>query len=486
LILVRKEDVSWLSVGLAFLSVTFSFGLNLTLGRTTFLHLLYSPLLAQLLVIASALALSTRMGYYVFSLPIAFLSYLVPVEYVSLVVLLIAVSSVRALPTFAREILLAIDAFGLTYVIFALLGIRLNPLAIPMAVVQAGAPILIPVVLFAGILYGLKVRGEDVEPQSINPVLAVLLGLVITLIPMTQLNSLHVPETVDWRYYSQWWESPTMGWFFFSRPLYLLMFFPFARLLGPSIMGELQLPVLTVLLWISSYKLGEAVKPGLGPLSSFMAVVSPTLLTFLYSGLQANLFSISLMYLSLAYIIEGKVWQSVLTSYVSMFSHIYAWAQIEGGILLFCLISFLLTRKIGKPLKTYVLFTSFPFILGFSLILTGFFSVPVGFSTSNYFTQVAFLSWGTINTFLYYLIVVYGMNSTPRIMFVIYSSSILATLFLGVVQNLIIDLPLFIPASLGISKLREDVRTPLLLFLALWALFMSLNSFPYVFQGVTI
>jgi hypothetical protein len=30
------------------------------------------------------------------------------------------------------------------------------------------------------------------------------------------------------------------------------------------------------------------------------------------------------------------------------------------------------------------------------------------------------------------------------------------------------------------------VRTPLLLFLALWALFMSLNSFPYVFQGVTI
>ncbi|MBW9141790.1 MAG: hypothetical protein K1T65_08965, partial [Candidatus Aramenus sp.] len=123
---------------------------------------------------------------------------------------------------------------------------------------------------------------------------------------------------------------------------------------------------------------------------------------------------------------------------------------------------------------------------GIILVLTGFFSVPIGDSYSNFYFQTAFLSWGSASAFIYYVISIYGLRGTPRIIYIMIFSSIFASFFLEVVQNLIIDTPLFLPAAIGLSKMRRDLVFPFLLFFLLWGIYMILNSFPYLFQGVTI
>ncbi|BBL47441.1 MULTISPECIES: hypothetical protein [Metallosphaera] len=483
--IVVKRDFAWFSAGLAFLAIVFSQGIDITLGRTTFLNVYELPMYSIILNILASIFLAFNKGYYIYAIPISFLSYLIHPELISIIIFGLALTAVKGIPTFARDVLLGIDAFGIIYVLLALMSIKINFLLLPIMAIQAGTPILIPLVLIFGILYGLK-RDTITETMKFPITLTVLITLLITTLPLTAINSLGKSETVDWIYYASWISSPSVGWFFFSRPLYLVLLYPFGKLIGPDIVSQWQIPVLSLIFIFSAYKLGNSVKEGLGPLAALLAGVSPTLLTFLYSGLQANFFSLSMIYLSLAYLLRQETGRAILFSYLSLLSHVYAWAQLEGGIVIFIITYYLMKRELPAHFRRYTLFTGLPLVLGLVVMFMGILPVPLGFSVNSYMSQITVLSWGTINAFLYYAISVYGLTKSPRLIYVIFASSVLATLVLGVVQNLIIDIPLFIPASLGVLKLNSKLRIPVLVLFVIWALIMSLNSFPYLYNGVTI
>jgi hypothetical protein len=479
----QKLYNGYFSLILSFTSLVLSYGLNLTLGRVLYTSFFINYEVAEIFAVLSAVSLAVYNRYYVFIIPLAFLGYLIPVKYISIIVFLISLTAISRLPKIARELILFIDAMGISYITLYLFSVKINVLVIPLALLQNGPMITLPIFFIFGIIYGLK--REKVNIFKYPTLLSFMLPLIY-LIPLTSLNIFKYPETVDWIFYFNWLQHPTVGWFFYSRPLYLLILFIFGIFINHLTLARLEFPPLAFLYVFSAYYLGNTINKGLGPISAFMAGISPMLLTFLYSGLDANLFSISIMFIAISFLIKRKTFPAILLSYVALFSHVYAWAQLEGSILIYVLIIYLLKRSIPSHLIKYTIFTAPPFILGIILVLTGFFSVPIGDSYSNFYFQTAFLSWGSASAFIYYVISIYGLRGTPRIIYIMIFSSIFASFFLEVVQNLIIDTPLFLPAAIGLSKMRRDLVFPFLLFFLLWGIYMILNSFPYLFQGVTI
>jgi hypothetical protein len=125
---------------------------------------------------------------------------------------------------------------------------------------------------------------------------------------------------------------------------------------------------------------------------------------------------------------------------------------------------------------------SIPFIaIGFFLILSGVFPVPMGLLNYNQLTyQIAVVSWGSNNALLYFLLSSFGNKYIKEeVLDFVYSISVFAIIFLAPATNLIIDLPLFIPAAYTIRNIdRQNVSVFLLLSLILWGIYMSINSVP--------
>jgi hypothetical protein len=181
---------------------------------------------------------------------------------------------------------------------------------------------------------------------------------------------------------------------------------------------------------------------------------------------------------------KEKLWLAILLSLASMFSHIYAWAQLSGAVIVYYILKIILHKtKLDKYELYYMLFL-LPFvIIGFSLILIGIFPVPIQLiSFSQLVYQIKVVSWGSNNAFLYYLISSYGNRFTNKdILSFIYSISVIGIFFLAPATNLIIDLPLFIPAAYTLNNIRKDISSLLLIALILWGVYMSINSVPMVY-----
>jgi len=96
------------------------------------------------------------------------------------------------------------------------------------------------------------------------------------------------------------------GWFFYSRPLYLMLLYALSFIFKPYTVAYYEFAFLSILYVYSAYKLASALDKSIASLAALLAAVSPMLITFLYSGLEANLFSISLMFISMSYFLKKE------------------------------------------------------------------------------------------------------------------------------------------------------------------------------------
>ncbi len=477
-----RRDLAWFSVGFSFLAMIFYQGLEITLGRTVFMNLYEIPLLSATLNVLAAVFLALTRGYYIYAIPLSFLSYIFLPELISVILFVLGITALREIPTFARDVLLGVDAFGLTYVILALVGIRINLLMLPVIVLQNGPIILVPLILLIGIIYGFKNKEIPEDNMNIPLIFAVFVTLAITTIPLSGVNP-YVKFMFSGDSYYNWLLSPSMGKFFLSRPLYLVLLYLLDKFINPVILLKWQVPMLSLIFIISAYRLGNSVKQGMGPLSTLLASVSPIILASLYSSLQADLLSLSFMLLSLSYLLVESTTKAILFSYLSMLSHIFTWAQFELGIMIFAIAYLVIKHKVSPSLRKYIILTAPALILSLVVVLGS--SIPLGFSPNTYLSQISVLSWGTLNALLFFVVSIYGLDRSPRIMYAIFALSVIGAFFVSPIR-ILANIPLFIPASLGILKLDSALRVPMLILFVTWALIMSLNSFPYMYGGVTI
>ncbi len=476
----RSSGLPFLSLLLSLSAIPLFAGLPLTLYRVTYLGTIQDKLVGLILLITAAVILSLSKPVLSFSIPLSLIAYFFPVITAGGIAV-ISLYAVDFVPKWVRSLVLALDSASLSYLLLSLLGERYDFLMVPSAVFQVGEAQLIPFVLFAGVVLGLFPKGVGAV-RRVPWFSGILAALAVSLIPLIPtVNPKGYAETVDWRFYYGWLESPTVhGWFFLTRPLYLSLLFALSKVFPALPLSLYQFPFLALAYTLSAYFLGESWRKGYGGLTSLCAAISPMLLTFLYSGLQANLFSIALEFSSLALLIRReRLVLAVILSYLSLLSHVYAWAQLEAGIFVYVCYA-IITGRADVYLRRYALLTSPVLLIGLSLILGGVFPVPLTYnSMGQTFFQFALLSWGSANSFLYYALSVYGNRYMPGEILGIYASSVLAMPFTGVAQNLVIDLPLFLQLSASTSNLRDDLFKPLLLLLASWAMIMSLNSVPF-------
>jgi hypothetical protein len=481
--MMRANNYSWVSIYFSSLALILTYGVNFTLGRITYTGYFVNDDLARMLLVFSAIFMSLNYGYYLFLIPISLLAYVIPPQFISPLIFLVSLTTLKNAKGL-RTIFIIIDSLGIAYILFYIFRAYVNYLILPSILVQDGFTVVTVPLMFLGIIYGIG-RKLTYKALTIPWYLPFIVGSIIVLLPLTPFNVFHYPETVDWRFYYQWLTKPKLCWFLYTRPLYLSLLLLLSTIINAKILSQLEIIPLALFYIFSAYKLGNSLQKDLGPLSALMAAVSPSLLTFLYSGLDSNLFSISLFFLGLSYLLKNELKTSVVLSYASLLSHVYAWAQLEGGVILYILAEYIIFHDMKKSYLDYVKYTSPMFIIGLILIFSGILPVPLGDSFSNIYSQLSLLSWGSANAFLYYFISIYGLDGTHKLIYTIYATSILAIIPLAIVQNLIIDIPLFIPAAVGVSKLK-NLGKPIILFFIIWGLYMSLNSFPYIYNGVSI
>nr|WP_231918277.1 hypothetical protein [Saccharolobus solfataricus] len=353
-------------------------------------------------------------------------------------------------------------------------------------ILEAGAPTVIPFIWFVGIILSAYKRNLSSKSQLfINPLIPFIVVLLISLIPyLPFINPYKFPETVDFKYYYSWLLAPTFsGWFFDSRPVYLMLLYALSLIFKPYTVAYYEFIFLSLLYTYSAYKLASAIDKSIASLSALLASVSPMLMTFLYSGLEANLFSISLMFISMSYLFKKeKLSLAILFSLLSMFSHIYAWAQLSTGITLYYLLKSIIHRSRPDNYTLTYLSFSIPFIaIGLFLILSGVFPLPMELlNYTQLIYQIAVVSWGSNNALLYFLLSSFGNRYVKEgVLNFVYSISVFGIIFVSSATNLIIDLPLFIPAAYTIRNVnRRSTSILLVLSLILWGIYMSINSVP--------
>ncbi|QXJ34600.1 hypothetical protein [Saccharolobus shibatae] len=482
----KNNFIPWISIVALLLAYSIGSGLYITIQRVTYYPLFESKIVSVLLTIFSS-SLMTLYNYkrYVFLVPLSLLSFF-SVSLTPLMISIFILHELRKVDRIVTIILLIIDASMLSWLFLRLLlGIN-TYFSIPLMILEAGVPTVIPFIWFAGII--LSAYKRDLSSKSrllINPLIPFIVVLLISLIPyLPFINPYKFPETVDFKYYYSWLLTPTFsGWFFYSRPLYLMLLYGLSFIFRPYLVAYYEFVFLSILYIYSAYKLASALDKSIASLAALLASVSPMLMTFLYSGLEANLFSISLMFISMSYLIKKeKLSLAILFSLLSMFSHIYAWAQLSAGITLYYILKSIIRKSRPDNYALIYLSFSIPFIaIGFFLILNGVFPVPMGLLNYNQLIyQIAVVSWGSNNASLYFLLSSFGNRYIKEgVLDFVYSISVFGIIFLAPATNLIIDLPLFIPAAYTIRNIdRQSVSVLLLLSLILWGIYMSINSVP--------
>ncbi|BBD73226.1 hypothetical protein HS1genome_1615 [Sulfodiicoccus acidiphilus] len=477
----NRAQLSIFPAGLEAAAVAMSVGVDLTFNRVTYVGIFNDYIMAVALCIAGALlsvALDRRMALLV---PLSGLSFLFPTAASS--ALLLALSWRTRVGSWVKWPVLAAASAGFGWSLMRIWGDPVNALAVPIDLLEQGLAPLVPALVVLSVVPAVlsdgKARGFYLPPWA--PWAA---ALGVSVLPMLeQVGRGYVaPETVDWIYYYRALLHPTVGWFLLSRPAYIGLLYPFSKVFGAYEVSIAQFPFLALFYTFSAYYLAKSWKRDLALPAALLAAVSPMLLTFLYSGLQANLFSISVMFLALANLLKGRWKYAAGLSYLSLTSHVYAWAQLQGATLIYAAWKWW-RGELDPKTRNYVLATSAPFVAGLALIGTGFYAVPLAplnplalYRSLEF--QFAILSWGSANAFLYYIFVYLGNRKVPGLLASLYVSSVVAMFFVGTAQNLLIDLPLFVPVAAAMSELNRGLRNAVLLAMVSWALVMALASAP--------
>ncbi|WP_338603699.1 hypothetical protein V6M85_04870 [Sulfolobus tengchongensis] len=481
--------IPWISALLLLFSYSIASGLYVTIERITYYPVFDSKLISIFLtILSSSLMVIYNYKRYFYLVPLSLLSFIWP-SITPFILSVFILYELRKINSAVAIILIIVNSSMISWVFLRLLlGIN-SYFSLPLIILEAGVPTIIPVIWFSGILFSLFYKKDSNKAQlRVSPLAPFIMVLLISLIPyLPSINPYKVPETVDFRYYYSWLLTPTFsGWFFYSRPLYLLILYVFSLVFKPYYVAYYEFVFLSVFYIYSAYKLTSAIDRSIASLSALLASVSPMLMTFLYSGLEANLFSISLMFLSLSYFMRReRLSLAILFSLAAMFSHIYAWAQLSSAVIGYYLFKFLLYRAKPSRYEIVYLSSSIPFMIaGLYLILSGVFPVPINLMNYNQLIyQIAVVSWGSNNALLYFLLSAYGNRYVKEgLLKFIYFISVLGIILLAPATNLIIDLPLFIPVAYAIRNIsRKDVSVLLVLTLVLWAIYMSINSVPKIY-----
>ncbi|MCY0859819.1 MAG: hypothetical protein OWQ54_05250 [Sulfolobaceae archaeon] len=482
------KSLPWISLVLLSVSASLSSGLYITINRVTYYPYFQYPFISFLLTfIAFALLVLSDRRLLILT-PITALGYLNP-TIVSYILMIPALLKVKRFPRFLTALLSAIDASGISWIIIRIVFGVNTYFSVPMLIFTQGLAYAIPIVLWLGIPFSLiKERAFSMKGNkngSIYLIVPTFLSLLIPTLPILHIiNPARIPETTDWIYYHGWLVDQVYhGWFFDTRPFFLIFLLGLSKVVGTWNASYYIMVLLSALYAFSAYELGESVVKGMGWLSAALAAISPMFMTFLYSGLDANLFSIAMMFLSLSLVLrKRKLWLATLLSYVALLSHVYAWAQLEAGVLSYFLFTLIAKRDINPYFIKYALFTSPIFIIGLGLILAGIFPAPITLMTfSATVSQLLILSWGSANNIIYYVLSILGLKYTPDLVKWIYAISILGLPFIGSSINIIIDLPLFLPAALALYSYNKRISIPVFLLLSIWSVYMSINTVPLKF-----
>ncbi|MEM3329509.1 MAG: hypothetical protein QXZ23_08635 [Saccharolobus sp.] len=482
----RNSHVPWISAFLLIISYSIANGVYLTIERVTYYPIFKSDFTSILLTIIAA-SFMTFYNYkrYVYLIPLSLLSFLLT-SITPLILLLPIAYELRKISSIVGISLLITSSSMLSWIFLRLIANVNTYFSLPLMLITAGVPVLIPIVWFIGIFFlFMPNKKGNKDPISLNPLIPFILTLLVSLLPyLPSINPYKFPETVDFKYYYSWLLHPQFdGWFFYTRPFYLILLYLLSLIFKPYPVAFYEFVFLSVFYVYSGYKLASALDRSIASLAALLASVSPMLITFLYSGLEANLFSISLMFLSMYYLIKKeKITLAIILSLLSMLSHIYAWAQISTAIILYYVFRFMVSKI--KPSKYEVIYlsSSLPFIFtGLLLIFMGIFPVPMSLANYNdLIYQIAVGSWGSSNMLLFFIITMLGNRFMKNLLGFIYAISVLGTLVIQPATNLIIDLPLFIPAAYALRYIRKDIAILLIINLVLWGIYMSINSVPKI------
>jgi len=330
-----------------------------------------------------------------------------------------------------------------------------------------------------------------------------VLSIAMGLIPYAPtLNTGQRPVNVDWIYYYSWLNSMANNDFSVlasrsDRSLYLLLLYIvwFISGVDPRALALYHnialFPLYTFSLYLLARRLlGEKVAGYTALLTPF----SPILLSFIYGGFQANLFAISLVYLSL-YLLAGsrrEILSGLVILFMVMFIHEWTWTQYT-----FILTGYVALRLIGRTLNKwslewrdkaiiYYLIASYIADISKNIVFNMFSATKVvetavKVKTMPYIDSLHFYTTiytgGTLNNPLFYVMALLGLCSLgldiPSLATTLSLVPALAP-WSYITYRLILNTPITILVAKSIARQKPLMRALLVVLfagIALWRLY---------------
>jgi len=182
----------------------------------------------------------------------------------------------------------------------------------------------------------------------------ILLSIILSVLPFTPaLNPKNVPISVDTYYYYMWLKMIQKHGLAYAyvadlglRPLYLTLLY-ILHLAGIPIWAIAMYHIipLLVLFTITIYFFTKTIyhNDTIASLSVLLCPLSVSFMTFLYGGFHANLFSLSLLMISIVLLFKSSSMRSIrfilscIISVLVLLIHPWVWVQIMTGLLAYVL-----------------------------------------------------------------------------------------------------------------------------------------------------
>ncbi|MET1160006.1 MAG: hypothetical protein ABWW65_03505 [Thermoprotei archaeon] len=339
----------------------------------------------------------------------------------------------------------------------------------------------------------------------------ILFSIAMGVIPYAPtLNPDLHPVNTDWVYYNKWLQDMVEGDYSVlftrsDRPLYLILLYTvwLVTRVEPRAIAVYHNIFLFPLYTFSVYMLAKRVLGNRA--AGYVALVtpfSPIFLSFIYGGFQANLFAISLVYLSL-YFLLGSRREALLGSLLFitiMFIHEWTWTQYTF-ILTGYAVSRIISWRLGKielewrdKLLIYVLVAGYAIDLSKNLLFNMYSAVtvtgtavsalkPMPYLDSIHFYTTIYTG-GTLNNPLFYMISLIGLCAMGSPLLGLSITLSLIPVFISwniFTYRLILNAPFTLLAGYGLCRVRPSTRVMLivsLLGISLWKLYSIVPELP--------
>ncbi len=331
------------------------------------------------------------------------------------------------------------------------------------------------------------------------------LSIIIGIIPyLPTLNPKGLSLNTDWIYYYNWLKEMISGdmtvlYTRSDRPLYLLILYSVWLItrVDPRIIAVYHNIALFPLYVFSTYLLALRWSgKRTAELAAVITPFSPVFLSFIYGGFQANLFAISLVYVSLYLLMSRDKQEKIAGLFILatiMFIHEWTWTQYIIVLAIYVLAKTLHNLKYKQKFvwidKILIIYIVVSLLVDFSKqFLFSMFSAETVFMKANIMTHhmgyVDSLHWyttiftgGTLDNPLFFILAVMGIDllglCIPGIA-VILSLAPCILPWNIIMYRLVLNTPLNILAAHGLEKMNTKTRVYVLIALiglGLWRLY---------------